>query len=74
MTSDEKQSSKKKQRNEILRYSGVATKMAAIIGLMVYAGIKLDANYSDGGKLWTVSFALVGTIVAVYQVIKDLIR
>lgn len=74
MTTEESRSSKSKQRNEILRYSGVATKMGIIIGLSVYAGIKLDQHYSEGGKLWTVSLALVGTIVAVYQVIKDLIK
>jgi hypothetical protein len=57
-----------------MRYTGVATKMAAIIGVSVYSGIKLDENFSDGGKLWTVGLALVGTVFAVYQVIKDLIR
>ncbi len=71
---EEKKSSKKKQPNEVLRYSGMATKMAVIIGVSVYSGIKLDENFSDGGKLWTVGLALVGTVFAVYQVIKDLIR
>ena len=71
---EEKKSSKKKQRNEVMRYTGVATKMAIIIGVCVYSGIKLDENFSDGGKLWTVGLALLGTVFAVYQVIKDLIR
>ncbi|MFT6726704.1 MAG: hypothetical protein ACI9RU_001758 [Litorivivens sp.] len=71
---EEKQSTKKKQRNEVMRYTGVATKMAIIIGVSVYSGIKLDEKFSDGGKLWTVGLALIGTVFAVYQVIKDLIR
>ena len=67
-------SSKSKQRNEIMRYSGIATKMGVIIAVMVYAGIKLDEHYSDGGRMWTIILALVGTIAAVYQVIRDLIK
>jgi len=63
----------RQRSNDFLRYSGMATQMAITIGLCVWAGLKLDA-YLHTGRLFTLVLSLVGVIVAMYFVIKDLTR
>jgi hypothetical protein len=57
-----------------MRYSGMATQMGITIGLGVWGGMKLDEKFSDGGKGFTLTLSLVSVIVAMYMVIKDLIK
>ena len=62
---------KNKRPEAFLRYSGMATKMAIVIGAAVYSGIKLDASFSGNFPVWTLSLSLIGVAAAIYFVIKD---
>lgn len=63
----------RQRSNDFLRYSGMAVQMAVTIGLSVWAGQKLDA-YLATGRLFTLILSLLGVVVAMYYVIKDLTR
>ena len=62
---------KNKRPNEALKYTGIATKMAIIIGAGVYGGIKLDELSSLDFPLWTLVLSLISVVLAIYQIIKD---
>ena len=62
----------KKQYNEVLKYSGMAFQMLAIIGLGLYGGIKLD-QYLGMKKVpvFTLVLTLFSVAIAIYFVVKD---
>lgn len=62
---------KKPPSNEALKYSGMAFKMAAIIGIFVYGGLKLDEQTEMETPIWTLIGSLVGVFGAIYQVFRD---
>jgi|LakMenEpi03Aug12_release.lakeMendotaPanAssembly.Ray.scaffolds.fasta_scaffold1465316_2 ATP synthase protein I len=64
-------SSKSKQPNDFMRYTGMATKMAVVIGVAVYGGIKLDEKFSAEFPVWTLVLSMAGVGMAIYFVIKD---
>lgn len=77
----EEQQSKKKpnersnlRSNAFIRYSSMGTQMAIIIMLGVWGGKKLDEAYPRGFPLFTLICSLIGSIVAMYLAIKDLLR
>lgn len=59
--------------NAFLKYSGMATQMAITILLAVFLGRWLDEKYATN-KTWTVVLSIVGVSVAMYNVIKNLLR
>ena len=59
--------------NAFLRYSGMATQMAITILAAVFLGRWLDEKYATN-KTWTLILSLVGVVVAMYNVIKNLLR
>ncbi|MGE4290280.1 MAG: AtpZ/AtpI family protein [Salinivirgaceae bacterium] len=56
------------------RYSGLAFEMLGIIALGTWGGIKLDEHYSGEFPLWTLVLSLFSVFVALYLVLKDLLR
>jgi ATP synthase protein I len=77
MPSDQDQSSKKKPRltNYYARYSAMGAQMLAIIGIGTYSGIKLDEWLElDKTPVFTILFALLSVIFAIYFVVKDLLK
>lgn len=68
---EERKSSKNKRPEEFLRYSGMATKMALVIGAAVYGGIKLDVLQGGKFPVWTLVLSLAGVAAAIYFVIRD---
>ncbi len=60
--------------NDFYRYSGMAIKMAIVIGLAVYAGIKLDENNESQTPWFTLLLALLGVGMAIYIVIRETAR
>lgn len=66
-----KNDAKSKQPNDFLRYTGMATKMAVVIALAVYSGIKLDKSNTVEFPIWTLVLSLVGVAAAIYFVIRD---
>lgn len=65
-------SDKLKSYHPVMRFSGMAFQMAAAIGLGTWAGMQLDEHWAMEKPLLTAAGALLGTIIAIYQVVKSL--
>jgi ATP synthase protein I len=63
-----------KRPNAFLKYSGMTTQMAITIGLAVWAGIKLDQKFPNNYHAWTLTMSMAGVGIAMYMVIKDLLK
>ena len=70
----EKSNGKKKQPNAFLKYSSMATQMAVIIVIFAYSGIKLDEYYQNEIAYLTGLLTILGVLIAMYFMIKDLIK
>lgn len=70
---DKDQYNKKKvnQLNAYARFSAIGFQMIAIIGLGVFAGVKLDENYPNKYKLFTIILSLLAIAMALYSVIRQ---
>ena len=66
--------SQQNRPNPLLKYSNMAVQMAAIIGLSVYAGSKLDEKYATKTPWFTMGFSLFGIGAALYLTLRDLLR
>lgn len=60
--------------NSILRYTSMATQMAITIFLGVWGGIKLDQFFQFETPVMTLICSLLGVILAVYIVLRDVLR
>jgi len=56
------------------KYSSIAVQMLAIILIGVFGGIKLDEWISWEFPIFTTVFSIVSVILAIYYVIRDLIK
>jgi len=54
-----------------MKYTGLVTKMAIIIGLGVFGGIKIDEKQGNETPIWTIVLSLLSIAIAMRQVIKD---
>jgi len=63
-----------KPPNLLFKYSNLALKMAVIIGLAAWGGQKLDEKAKNETPVYTIVLSLLGIAVALYLVIKDLIK
>lgn len=72
MGQQENQNQKKNNPlNDYARFSAIGIQMIVIIGLGVYAGIKLDEKYPNKYKLFTIIFSLLAIGIALYSVIRQ---
>ena len=76
MPDKQPQEGKKKRQppNAILRYSGMATQMAAIIMIFVFGGMWLDGHFEMEKPLHTAGLTVIGVLLSVYYMIKDLMK
>jgi len=58
----------------ILRYTSMASQMAITIFLGVWGGIKLDQFFQFETPVMTLICSLLGVVLAVYIVIRDVLR
>ena len=65
---------KKKSLNSYARYSGIALQMLVIILLGIWGGVKLDEMVSFKFPLFTVLLSFISVGLAIYVVIKDLVK
>ncbi|MGY5851245.1 AtpZ/AtpI family protein [Salegentibacter sp. F14] len=63
---------KKNQPNKYLAYVNIAFQMGIIIAAGVFLGIWLDEKFPNKYSAFTISFALLGVFVALYQVFRGL--
>lgn len=62
------------KNQSVMRYAGMATQMGVTIGLAVWGGIKLDEYSKNEKPIWTITLSLLGVLLAMYAVIKDLLK
>ncbi len=60
-----------KQRSELAKYSDIAIKMALIIFIGVWGGMKLEAYLGFEKPYLTLFTSLASVALAIYVVIKD---
>lgn len=63
---------KKKPLNQWISLTSIAFQMGATILLMAWFGKKIDSNFRFEKPWWTIFFVLLGVVVSVYSVIKQL--
>ena len=63
---------KKKSVNNFARYSSISFQMLATIGVFAFIGYKLDAYQHTKTPIYTATFCLVGVVISLYQVVKQL--
>jgi hypothetical protein len=61
----------KKPFDTFVRYSNIAFQMAAVIGLGVFAGIRLDRYTGLEFPLLTLVLSLGSVVAAIYIAVKD---
>jgi disulfide bond formation protein DsbB len=57
--------------NTFVRYSGLFFQMFFIIGIFAVAGYKVDEQVDDKKMIYTAGLSLLGVIVAIYHVLKE---
>lgn len=62
----------KKQPNKFLALIGIAFQMGATIYLMAYLGKWLDVKYPKDFKLFTMIFTILGVLISLYAINKQL--
>ena len=60
--------------NKYARYSGMGIQMAVIIGFFSWLGVYLDKQQNPPGTLYTVCLSLGGVAIALYLVIREVIK
>ena len=61
----------RKPSNAVVKYSGLAFQMLAIIGLCTWLGTVLDRRFALATPWWTLGLALFGVIGAMLRVIRE---
>ena len=56
------------------RYTNLAIQMAAIIGIGIFAGVKLDQWLNLKFPVFTLIFSILSVSAAIYSAIKDFLR
>lgn len=65
---------KKKALKAYARYSSIAFQMLVIILAGVFGGRELDHWLDMGFPVFTLIFTILGVLLAIYSVIRDLLR
>lgn len=63
---------KKKTLNAFAKYTSISAQMIVVIGVFAFAGHKIDVYRNAKTPLFTAGFSLLGVVIAMYQVIKQL--
>lgn len=62
---------KRKQVVSYARYTGLFFKMFVIIGVFAFVGSWLDDYQATKQPYYTAGLALIGVVIAIYQVLKE---
>ena len=63
---------KKKEVNNFAKYSSISFQMLATIGVFAFIGYKLDEYKQTKTPIFTAIFSLIGVVISLYQVVKQL--
>lgn len=64
----------KKPQSDLSHYSGAGLQMVLIIGIFVFAGIKLDEHFEFKRPWFTLVLSLVGVVVAMIYMLRAFSR
>jgi len=64
----------KKQLEFYARYSTLALQMLVIIGVGVFAGVKLDSWLNTRFPIFTIVLSILSVILSIYQATRDLLK
>ena len=65
---------KSAQPNAILRYSGMATQMMAIILVGVFSGMWLDKHFQTAIPYFTGGLTILGVVLSMVFAVKDMLK
>lgn len=71
MMEDPQREDKRKQVSSYVRYSGLFFQMFVIIGIFAFVGSSLDDYQNTKQPYFTAGLALLGVVIAIYQVLKE---
>ena len=74
MSTEPSQPPNKGRNGSVLRYTSMATQMGITIFLGVWGGMKLDRYFQFESPIMTLALSLLGVVLAVYIVIRDVLR
>ncbi len=74
MSSEQNNTSKKKQLNSYAKYASMGFQMGAIMFIGTYGGYKLDKYLGNTIPVCTVVLALLSVVIALYTTLKDFLR
>jgi hypothetical protein len=63
-----------KNKSDLVKYAGMGTQMIAVMLLFAFGGHKLDQWLELKTPILTIVLSLVGVFVALYLVLKDLMK
>ncbi|KIO78028.1 hypothetical protein TH53_06270 [Pedobacter lusitanus] len=63
---------KNKKATNFIRYTGIGFQMLATIGVFAFAGYKIDGYRNSEKLIFTALLGLLGVIVSLYQIIRQL--
>ena len=63
-----------KKNNPYIKYSGIAVQMALIIVAGTFGGKWIDKTFEFHFPVFTLIFAILSVVLAVYYAIKDIIK
>lgn len=62
----------KKNTTNFVKYSGLGFQMLATIGVFAFGGYKLDEYLKNAKPVCMAIFGLIGVIISLYQVVRQL--
>lgn len=71
MSKDSKKNNKSKA---YIKFSAIGIQMGAIIAAGAWFGVWLDDRQGGESKLFTIIFSLLGVAIALYLIIKEVIK
>ena len=63
---------KEKNVNAYVKYSSMGFQMLVVIGVFAFAGNKIDHYRGSKTPLFTALLSLIGVVISLYQVIRQL--
>jgi F0F1-type ATP synthase assembly protein I len=75
LSKETSQSGREPRRTDnIIRFTSMATQMGITIFLGVWGGMKLDKIFPQRVPIFTLILSLAGVVIAIYMVIKDVLK
>ena len=69
---DQEGNKEERPANSFVKYSSIGFQMLATIGLFAFIGYKIDEHQQNEKPLITAILSLIGVVVSLYQVVRQL--